>query len=326
MGSLLDKPNTEKYNEHGSENDLEYCISSMQGWRCEMEDAHNAKIGLNSKLKDWSYFAVFDGHAGVKVSTHCSKNLLNSIVSTEDFQQNQYIQGIRTGFLAFDAEMRETPELTEDGDKSGTTAVCVFLSPEHIYIANCGDSRAVVCRNGLPVYATEDHKPTLPAERERIVNAGGSVMIQRVNGSLAVSRALGDFEYKSNVERGQCEQLVSPEPEITCLDRDPADQFIILACDGIFDVMSNEDLCSFVQSRLQVTTDLEKITNSVIDVAFYKVCAVHVVYFSPIFCLLFLATIFLFEKLFAKFICALFCLLLFFFFFSLNNFRVVVTI
>lgn len=92
--------------------------------------------------------------------------------------------------------MRKLPELSSGEDRSGTTAVCAFISPRFIYIANCGDSRAVLCRQGEPVFSTQDHKPGLPSEMDRIVKAGGSVMIARVNGSLAVSRALGDYDYK----------------------------------------------------------------------------------------------------------------------------------
>ena len=94
----------------------------------------------------------------------------------------------------------------------------------------------------------------------------------RVNGSLAVSRALGDYEYKNVEGKGQCEQLVSPEPEISVESRSAEnDEFLILACDGVWDVMSNEDLVEFVRSRLQVTSDLESICNQVIDTCLYKV-------------------------------------------------------
>lgn len=114
----------------------------------------------------------------------------------------------------------------------------------------------------------------LPGERERIVAAGGSVIIQRVNGSLAVSRALGDFEYKNVAGKGQCEQLVSPEPEVFCVDRDAQDDwFMVLACDGIWDVMSNAELCQFVGGRLRVTSNLREITDAVIDTCFHKVGA-----------------------------------------------------
>lgn len=95
-------------------------------------------------------------------------------------------------------------------------------------------------------------------------------MIQRVNGSLAVSRALGDFEYKNVEGKGPCEQLVSPEPEIFIQERNEKDEFLVLACDGIWDVMSNEELCDFVRSRMLITDSLEEICNQVVDTCLYK--------------------------------------------------------
>jgi len=71
--------------------------------------------------------------------------------------------------------------------------------------------------------------------------------------------------------RGPCEQLVSPEPEVSVMDRDEErDEFLVLACDGVWDVMSNEDLCDFVRSRLALTNDLENIANQVVDTCLYK--------------------------------------------------------
>ncbi|CAG9838266.1 unnamed protein product [Diabrotica balteata] len=187
MGGFLDKPMTDKYQEDGEGNGIRYGVASMQGWRVEMEDAHMAKINLGEALKDWSYFAVFDGHAGWTVSVHCSEHLLETIMATEEFQDDVK-KAIHKGFLELDSKMRSLPEMTSGEDKSGTTAVCAFVSPRNIYVANCGDSRAVLCRDKAPIFTTQDHKPVLPSERDRIVKAGGSVMIQRVNGSLAGSR------------------------------------------------------------------------------------------------------------------------------------------
>lgn len=270
MGAFLDKPKTDKYQESGEGNGLRYGVASMQGWRMEMEDAHMAKTNFGDALKDWSYFAVFDGHAGAKVSAYCAEHLLDAIMDTEEFQED-VMKGIHKGFLELDNKMRLLPEMSSGEDKSGTTAVCAFVSPRWLYIANCGDSRAVLCRDGCPVFSTQDHKPGLPSERERILNAGGSVMIQRVNGSLAVSRALGDYEYKNVEGKGPCEQLVSPEPEIFVRDRDnEADEFLVLACDGVWDVMSNEDLCSYIHNRLLVTDNLQDVTSQVIDTCLYK--------------------------------------------------------
>lgn len=285
MGAFLDKPKTEKHTEKGSGNGLKYALSSMQGWRVEMEDAHSARIGLPHGLSDWSFFAVFDGHAGAKVSAHCAENLLDSIIQTEEFRQNatadgsgitteqiEHVKrGIKDGFLKLDEKMKKLPEVESGEDKSGSTAVCALISPTHYYFANCGDSRAVLSRSGKAFFSTLDHKPINPGEKERIQKAGGSVMIQRVNGSLAVSRALGDFEYKQVEGKGPCEQLVSPEPEITVQERDNSfDEFLVLACDGIWDVMTNDDLCDFVRHQLTIHPDLEAISSSIIDTCLHK--------------------------------------------------------
>lgn len=285
MGAFLDKPKTQKHNSHGEGNGLRYGLSSMQGWRVEMEDAHTAVLGLPAPgMKDWSFFAVYDGHAGSRVANYCSKHLLEHIISASLGQQGvsdssssdpvavfppsveAVKAGIRTGFLRIDEHMRSFSDLRNGMDRSGSTAVGILTSPEHFFFINCGDSRAVLYRNSNVCFSTLDHKPCNPREKERIQNAGGSVMIQRVNGSLAVSRALGDYDYKNVDGKGPTEQLVSPEPEVFEMVRAPEqDQFVILACDGIWDVMSNEDLCVFVKSRLEVCSDLERVCNEVVD-------------------------------------------------------------
>jgi len=228
---------------------------------------------------------VFDGHAGSRVSAHCSHHLLDCIRASDDFtcslQQEQTLsqdelmdgikKGILKGFLELDEKLRRIPEVASGEDKSGTTAVCALITQKYLIIANCGDSRGVCCTDGKPVLATQDHKPSNEPEKERIQNAGGSVMIQRVNGSLAVSRALGDFEYKNVEGKGPTEQLVSPEPEFYIKTRDSAlDQFLVLACDGVWDVMSNEDICNFITHRMKVQDNLEVICNEVIDTCLYK--------------------------------------------------------
>lgn len=83
----------------------------------------------------------------------------------------------------------------------------------------------MLSRQNQAAFGTEDHKPFLPKEQDRIVSAGGSVMIERVNGSLAVSRALGDFEYKAVPGLGATQQLVSPEPDVYTIVRDPVSDY-----------------------------------------------------------------------------------------------------
>ncbi|XP_053213549.1 protein phosphatase 1B-like [Panonychus citri] len=285
MGAFLDRPKTDKVTEKGFGNGLRYGVSSMQGWRLEMEDAHCAVLGING-LTDWSFFAVFDGHAGRRVSAHSAANLLESIIQSDDFKNHaedsaktsngkssseKVADGIREGFLKLDEKMKKLPEVVSGEDKSGSTAVCAIISPTHFFLANCGDSRAVLSRSGKAHFSTQDHKPANPKEKERIQRAGGSVTIQRVNGSLAVSRALGDYDYKQVVGRGPCEQLISPEPDLTVKARDPEhDEFLILACDGVWDVMNNDDLCSFVNYQLSIQPDLELVASSIIDTCLHK--------------------------------------------------------
>lgn len=122
-----------------------------------------------------------------------------------------------------------------------------------------GDSRAVVAGKN-EIFGTEDHKPYLEKERKRIEGAGGSVMIQRINGSLAVSRAFGDYEYKDDPRLPADQQLVSPEPDVYIRERNlENDQFMVVACDGIYDVMTNEELAEFVKDRLSVHSDLREV-------------------------------------------------------------------
>ncbi|XP_017129057.1 protein phosphatase 1B [Drosophila elegans] len=266
MGGFLEKPETSKQVSEDNGNGLRYCVTSMQGWRLEMEDAHAAVCGLKEPFAEWSYFGVFDGHAGNRIALHCAEHLMDSIVQTEDFSMLRFEAGIKEGFLQLDEDMRK---LFQD-KPGGSTAICVFVSPEKIYLANCGDSRAVVVRNGQAVISTSDHKPYYPKEMERIQNAGGHVMVKRVNGTLAVSRALGDFEFKNDNSKSSVDQLVSPEPDITVCQRSESDEFLVMACDGIWDVMDSSEVCEFIASRLFVTDDLPMIVNSVLDICLHK--------------------------------------------------------
>lgn len=133
-------------------------------------------------------------------------------------------------------------------DHSGSTAITVLLTPTHIICGNCGDSRAIAIVDGAAVALSEDHKPYTPSEQARIEAAGGTVSMRRVNGDLAVSRALGDYVYKQHKVLPQEQQQVSCEPEVREVARSSKDMFIVLACDGIWDVMSNEDVANKVMN------------------------------------------------------------------------------
>ncbi|KJH50919.1 protein phosphatase 2C [Dictyocaulus viviparus] len=286
MGAFLDKPKTAKTNCSGEGNGLRYAMASMQGWRVDMEDAHVVEVSMADRepYKDWSFFAVFDGHAGNVAADDAAENIMKTLMDTPQFEKvteelrsnggvlceksiNLLEDGIKSGFLSLDENIRTRL----DSDRSGSTAICAMITPTHIIIANLGDSRAVVSRKNEGSFGTEDHKPYNDKERERIIGAGGSVMIQRINGSLAVSRALGDFEYKNVPGLEPNKQLVSPEPDVYVLERQKEkDEFLVVACDGIYDVMENEELCRFVESRLHVCDDLNQVCNDVLDACLSK--------------------------------------------------------
>jgi len=131
-------------------------------------------------------------------------------------------------------------------ERSGSTAIVVLLTPTHIITANVGDSRAILRRNGKTLPLSFDHKPNDLPERRRIVKAGGFVKNKRVDGDLAVSRAFGDFSYKG----ANAEKVIATPDFIVCPRDYAGDEFIILACDGIWDVASNVECSNYVQSML----------------------------------------------------------------------------
>ncbi|XP_023689788.1 protein phosphatase, Mg2+/Mn2+ dependent, 1Nb (putative) isoform X1 [Paramormyrops kingsleyae] len=270
----LDQPILEKHNEQGwAKWGIKFALSSVQGWRAQMEDAHTCVPEMEGDLDSWGFFAVYDGHAGSTVAQYCSRNLLDHIRATgaiKPVEDKDHVRrGIRDAFLSIDQHLH-TMARRQGWERGGSTVVAAMLSPYHIYLANCGDSRAVLCRDGQLCLYTEDHKPFNPREMERIQNAGGTVSLQRINGSLAVSRALGDFNYKETEWRTPTEQMVSPEPDIYEVERSAADEFLLLACDGVWDIISSEELCSFVRNRLEVCADLSEVCTQVVDLCLYK--------------------------------------------------------
>lgn len=143
---------------------------------------------------------------------------------------------------------------SSNSDVGGSTCIALMLRDKKVYCANCGDSRAVLSRLGVAETLSVDHKPAMASEWTRIVAAGGWVAGNRVNGNLALSRALGDFRYKGNTLLAPEEQIISAMPDVSeyelKLGDGGADEFIVIGCDGIWDVMTNQEVISFVRYRL----------------------------------------------------------------------------
>mmetsp|Transcript_5235 Transcript_5235/g.11367 ORF Transcript_5235/g.11367 Transcript_5235/m.11367 type:complete len:478 (-) Transcript_5235:127-1560(-) len=158
------------------------------------------------------------------------------------------------------------------GDRSGSTAVAVLLTPSHVICANAGDSRAVLVRSGVAFPMSFDHKPTTPCEHGRIVNAMGRVHMKRVDGDLAVSRGFGDFRFKGNSDLKVEHQKVSNSPDVIVNPRNEAgDEFIIIACDGIWDVLGNQDCARTVQGLLdEGETNIGMLCEEMLDICLEK--------------------------------------------------------
>ncbi|KAK9049668.1 hypothetical protein SSX86_031363 [Deinandra increscens subsp. villosa] len=143
-------------------------------------------------------------------------------------------------FEKMDEEVNES----EVVGSMGSTATVAVIGEKEIVVANCGDSRAVLSRGGATVPLSNDHKPDRPDELERIERSGGRVIDwngQRVLGVLATSRSIGDR---------QLNPYVIAKPEVTVNKREDGDEFIILASDGLWDVISNELACHVVRKCL----------------------------------------------------------------------------
>lgn len=143
----------------------------------------------------------------------------------------------------------------------------VFRVANTLICANAGDSRAVLCRAGGVVHAlSEDHKPSQEVERRRIEAAGGYInQVGRVNGNLNLTRSLGDLKYKQVPGVARADQIITGEPDITVTELRADDEFMIVACDGVWDCLTNEGSVDFVRSRLARGMSEQEVVKEVFD-------------------------------------------------------------
>jgi len=213
-----------------------------------MEDAHSVVLSIQED-PGYNFFGVYDGHGGGQVAQYSNQYLHQKILSNSLYQQAQgdIKNGLIQSFLAMDRDMCE-----DSSGKflvSGCTAVTVLIRNNKIYCANCGDSRACLSSQGQAIPLSFDHKPCNEGELRRIKAAGGFVEYNRVNGTLALSRALGDFEFKKSSKCAE-EQMVTACPEVISMNLNDNHEFIVLACDGIWDVLSNQEVVDFIRPRI----------------------------------------------------------------------------
>ncbi|KAL8253202.1 hypothetical protein R6Q59_036895 [Mikania micrantha] len=255
-----------------SESPPVYGLLSVVGRAREMEDEISVKMNLcRPEINGYQpvhYFGLFDGHGGRQVSTLCKENMhviieeelmlvkdtAERLTGGEGEAVELWKKAISKTFERMDAMAimlcgcsdlenfnvcRHHPRLSV----VGSTAMVVLLTHDYIIVANCGDSRAILCRNGNTVQLSVDHKPDREDERARIEALGGKVLFvanaARVEGVLSISRAIGDRFLK---------QMVTSEPEYMFMKRDTKDRCLILGSNGLWNVVPNELCCAMVHN------------------------------------------------------------------------------
>jgi len=265
MGAFLTQPLQSKILERRGNNYYRVGSVSMQGWRDSMEDAHSIILKMD-KHSNYSFFGIFDGHCGTAASKYCSQYLCTGIDEVEHLDdQNELTKQI--------IKIDNTFMNDYFGDDGSTVIFTLIETKEtengvqyKISVANIGDSRSVLGRNGTSISLSEDHKPNNTLEQKRIEEAGGHVTVNRVRGNLALSRAFGDRSYKVPVEFPPDKQQVIVVPDYSVNDV-TSDDFLFIACDGIFegDIFTRETVVEWITNKLKETDDLAMVMAELLD-------------------------------------------------------------
>jgi len=225
---------------------------SLQGKRPSQEDQHIHVLNLegsNKEMNNINFFGVFDGHGGKKVSHYLRNNLPNFFLNK--FDKNIYAKN--NSFTKYTNQVYDFLQnnLKEKHPRAveycGSTA-CIGIQTKDdkdkniFWVINVGDSRAVLCnKEGKGLQLSVDHKPNLPEEKKRIESLGGKISFDgsdwRVK-TLSLSRAFGDLD---------CCPYVTHLPNIYKYKINSKDKFIIMACDGLWDALSNQEAVEYVR-------------------------------------------------------------------------------
>jgi protein phosphatase 1L len=227
-----------------------YC--SFRGKRSTMEDFYDVKAS-NIDGQTVRMFGIFDGHGGSRAAEYLKEHLFDNLMKHPQFLTDTKLALSET-YKQTDVAFLESEKDTYRDD--GSTASTAVLVGNHLYVANVGDSRTIVSKSGKAIALSDDHKPNRSDERKRIESAGGVIMwagTWRVGGVLAMSRAFGNRMLK---------QFVVAEPEIQDLEIDNEAEFLVLASDGLWDVVPNEDAVSLVRSEEEPEVAARKLTDT----------------------------------------------------------------
>lgn len=248
------------------------------GPRKSNEDEHIRIDDLSDQLGPlytWSlpssFYAVFDGHGGSEAASYLKHHAMKLFFTDSDLPQisdindDLFLQELTNfhykAFLLADQALADECSIS---DYCGTTALTALILGKHLLIANAGDCRAVLCRKGLAVQMSQDHRPSYLEEKIRVESLGGFIEDGYLNGELAVTRALGDWFMKSPISP----LIAKPDVMQTVLTED--DEFLIIGCDGIWDVMSNQEAVGLVRRQLRLYDDPNRCARELVNQALIR--------------------------------------------------------
>jgi serine/threonine protein phosphatase PrpC len=217
---------------------------SLKGFRNQNEDKHNIVLNENKKnrkINNINFLSVFDGHGGKFVSKFLHDNLSNYFLDKRIKYplSKKYVNKV---FNHIQNVLKN--KYQNKAYHCGSTCLVVIKfnkdKNKYINVMNTGDSRSILCRNNTAISLTKDHKPHWPEEKRRIEKLNGRIYFDgddwRIN-DLSVSRAFGDID---------AHPFLTHIPELFRYKIDKNDKFIILACDGLWDVVTNQEAVNFI--------------------------------------------------------------------------------
>ncbi|XP_074577029.1 putative protein phosphatase 2C 57 isoform X1 [Curcuma longa] len=240
------------------------------GFRKTMEDAYFCcdnfmqEYGTKTFGEPSAFYGVFDGHGGKHAADFARSNLPRFLLEDEDFP-GEIQRAVASAFLQTDIAFAEACSVNSSL-ASGTTALVALVVGSSLVVANAGDCRAVLCRRGKAIELSHDHKPDCSSERKRIESLGGHVYDGYLNGQLNVARAIGDWHMDGMKDPDGVGPLIA-DPEVTRMRITEDDEFLILACDGIWDVFLSENAVNFARRKLQEHNDPATCCKELVDEA-----------------------------------------------------------
>jgi len=232
----------------------DFGVCADQNWkhRRRMEDAHIIVDSFNGDPNS-GFFAVYDGHGGKEAAIYSSENLhkilIEEISKSEDNTVKSFentkgvLEVLKQTYLTTDEKLK-----TSVPNHHGCTAVTCLLvgkgENRQLFTANVGDARAVLCRDGKAIRLTEEHKASEPVEAKRITDSGGFIIHGRVNGQIIITRSLGDHLMK---------EFILGLPFLHHEKITDKDTWLIVACDGLWDVVEDQGAVDFVLANATKT-------------------------------------------------------------------------